>query len=195
MTAAGDTTATVSWTASTGGAADRYEVYRQNGTTSELLASSAGGSATVRNLTPGTTYTWNVLARDASGRLSRPSDPVTVRTGTPTDSTCRVSYKLTGGWGNGFNADVNVTETGPAPITGWTLAFSFPAGTDESVTGFWNADLSQSGRTVVATPVDWNGTLAANGGNSADFGFTAANTGAYPSPTVFTLNGTVCTTA
>ncbi len=195
VTAADDTSATVSWTPSAGGHVDRYEVYRQNGATSELLATSTGGSATVHNLTPGTTFTWNVLARDSSGRLSAPSDPVTVRTGTPSNSTCRVSYKLTAGWGNGFNADVNVTNLGSAPITGWTLAFSFPAGTDESVTGFWNAHLSQSGRTVVATPVDWNGTLAANGGNSADFGFTGANSGAYPPPTVFTLNGTVCATA
>ncbi|MEW1862024.1 cellulose binding domain-containing protein [Streptomyces sp. NPDC088194] len=194
VTAAGSTTATVSWTPSAGGTADRYEVYRSDGATSELLATSTGTSATVANLTPGTTSTWNVLARDAAGRLSRPSDPVTVRTGTPADSTCRVSYRLTGGWGNGFNADVNVTNTGPAPITGWTLAFTFPSGADESVTGFWNAELSQSGRTVVATPVDWNATLAANGGNSADFGFTGANSGAYPPPTVFTLNGTVCTT-
>ncbi|SEG82025.1 Fibronectin type III domain-containing protein [Actinacidiphila yanglinensis] len=194
VTAVGDSSATVSWTPSAGGAADRYEVYRANGTSSELLATSTGGSATVHNLTPGTTSTWNVLARDAAGRLSPPSAPVTVRTGTPADSTCRVSYRLTGGWGNGFNADVNVTNTGPAPITGWTLAFTFPSGADETVTGFWNAQLSQSGRTVVATPVDWNGTLAANGGNSADFGFTGANSGAYPAPTVFTLNGTVCTT-
>jgi cellulase/cellobiase CelA1 len=193
VTAASDTSATVSWTLSGGGTATRYEVYRQLGTTSELLADSTGTSATVHNLTPGTTYTWNVLARDANGRLSRPSDPVTVRTGTPKQSTCQVSYQVTAGWGSGYNANVAVTNTGPTPITGWTLAFAFPdAG--ESVSGFWNAHLSENGRNVVATPVDWNATLAANGGNSVSFGFTGANTGAAPPPTVFTLNGTVCTT-
>ncbi|WP_328911731.1 MULTISPECIES: cellulose binding domain-containing protein [unclassified Streptomyces] len=193
VTAVSDTSATVSWTPATGGKADRYEVYRQLGTTSELLVGSTGTSATVHNLTPGTTYTWNVLARDSSGRLSRPSEPVTVRTGTPVSSTCQVSYQVTGGWGNGFNANVSVTNTGPTPITGWTLAFSFPS-SDESISGFWNANITEQGRNVVATPVDWNGTLAANGGNSASFGFTGANNGAYPPPTVFTLNGTVCTT-
>ncbi|MFC4034412.1 cellulose binding domain-containing protein [Streptomyces polygonati] len=193
VTAAGDTTATVSWTPSTGGAVTRYEVYRQVGTTSELLADSTGTSATVHNLTPGTTFTWNVLARDAAGRLSAPSAPVTVRTGTPADSTCRVAYRTTAGWGNGFNAEVTVTNTGPAQITGWTLAFDFP-GAGESVSGFWNAQVSQTGRQVVATPVDWNATLAAGGGNSASFGFTGANDGAAPPPTVFTLNGTVCAT-
>ncbi|NUP42987.1 MAG: alpha-L-arabinofuranosidase [Streptomyces sp.] len=193
VTAATDTTATVSFSPSSGGAVTRYEVYRQVGTVSELLGSSTGTSVTVPNLTPGSTFTWNVLARDADGKLSRPSDPLTVRTSTPTTSTCQVSYQLTAGWGSGFNANVTVTNTGPTPITGWTVAFDFPS-TGQSVSGFWNAHLTQSGRTVVATPVDWNATLAANGGNSASFGFTGANSGANPPPTVFTLNGTVCTT-
>lgn len=193
VTAAGATSATVSWTPSSGGKADRYEVYRQAGANSELLATSTGTSATVHNLPPGSTGTWNVLARDASGHLSRPSDPVTVRTGTPQDATCKVSYDLTAGWGNGFNANVTVTNTGPATINGWTLAFTFPS-SGESVSGFWNANLSSDGSHVTATPVDWNATLAPNGGNSATFGFTGANNGAYQPPTVFTLNGTVCTT-
>jgi hypothetical protein len=194
VTAATDTTATVAFNPSAGGAVTRYEVYRQYGTTSELLGSSTGGPVTVHNLTPGTTYTWNVLARDADGRLSRPSDPVTVRTGTPANAPCRVTLRTTAGWGNGYNAEVTVTDTGPSPVTGWTLAFRFPSA-GESVSGFWNAHLSQQGQDVVATAVDWNGTLAANGGNSVSFGFTGANTGAYPPPTVFTLNGAVCTTA
>lgn len=194
VTAASDTTATVSWEPSTGGTPTRYEVYRQVGTVSELLATSTGTSLTVPNLTPGSSYTWNVLARDHDGRLSRPSAPVTVRTGTPAHSTCQVSYRVTAGWGSGFNAEVNITNTGPSPITGWTLSFSFPD-TSESISGFWNANVHVQDQDVVATPVDWNGELAANGGNSVSFGFTAANTGANPPPTVFRLNGTVCTTA
>ncbi len=193
VTVADDTTATVSWSPSTGGTPTRYEVYQQTGTTSELLASSTGTSLTVPNLTPGSTFTWNVLARDSDGRLSRPSVPVTVRTGTPTDSTCQVSYRVTAGWGNGFNADVSVTNTGPSPITGWSLSFSFPS-TSESISGYWNANIREQDEDVVATPVDWNGELAANGGNSVSFGFTGANNGANPPPTVFRLNGTVCTT-
>ena len=44
------------------------------------------------------------------------------------------------------------------------------------------------------TNLSWNGTLAANSGNSADIGLVGSNSGAYPSPAAFTLNGTVCTT-
>jgi hypothetical protein len=188
-----DSTATINWSASTGGSVDRYEVYRQNGTTSELLGSSTGSSTTLHNLVPGTHYTLNVQARDSSGKLSRPSAPIDFTTTSPADSTCQVDFQVTAGWGNGYNANVTVTDTGPAPIDGWTLAFKFPS-TGESISGFWNANVTTSGTQVIATPVDWNSKLAANGGNSESFGFTGANTGAAPPPTVFTLNGTVCTT-
>jgi Cellulose binding domain len=45
------------------------------------------------------------------------------------------------------------------------------------------------------TNLNWDGTLAADGGNTVDIGFVGANDGAYPSPTAVSLNGTVCTTA
>ena len=52
----------------------------------------------------------------------------------------------------------------------------------------WSTD----GTSVHVTNLDWNATLAPGGGNTADIGFTGANNGAYPSPTQFMLNGTVC---
>jgi len=186
-----DTQATVSWPAATGGHVDRYEVYRQAGTDSELLGESTGTSATLSNLVPGTTYTLNVQATDQAGRLSAPSLPVTFTTGSPGNSTCAVSYTLTQGWGNGFNANISITNTGPASIDGWTLTFAFPSST-ESVSGGWNGNWSTDGTNVHVTNLDWNATLAPDGGNTADIGFTGANNGAYPSPTEFMLNGTVC---
>jgi len=135
-----------------------------------------------------------VLATDQRGYLSPPSPPVTFITGTPRTSTCAVTYDLTGGWGSGFVANVTVTNTGPDPLTGWTLAFGFPAST-ESVSGSsWNATLTTTGQKVIVTPPDNNKTLAANGANSLSFGFVGNQTGANPPPASFTLNGTVCTT-
>ncbi|OLE24814.1 MAG: alpha-L-arabinofuranosidase [Catenulispora sp. 13_1_20CM_3_70_7] len=188
---AGD--ATVSWTPSTGGQAMRYEVYEQHGTTSQLLVESTGTSATVHNLVPGHDYTLNVLATDQYGNLSRPSDPVTFTTSTPTDSTCAVTYQVTTSWGSGYVASLTVTDTGPSPINGWTLSFTFPADT-ESLANGWNANWSASGQDVIATSLDWDANLAANGGNSASIGFVGNNTAAYPSPAAIRLNGTVCTT-
>lgn len=187
------TQATISWTPSTGGQVDRYAVYRQFGTDSELLGTSTSDSFTVNNLVPGTSYRLNVLATDQKGYLSLPSDPVTFTTGTPGSSTCAVTYDVTDGWGNGYVANISVTDTGPNPIDGWTLAFAFPA-SSESVSSDWNGNWTESGQNVEVTSLDWNATLAANGGNSADIGFVGANNGAYPSPAAFTLNGTVCST-
>jgi hypothetical protein len=192
LTEVGDTAATISWPAATG-AVVRYGVYEQHGTTTNLLTDTTSTSATLRNLRPGNAYTVNVLATDQTGRLSMPSAPLTFVTSTPHNSTCAVTYTLASGWASGFVANVSVTNKGSAPISGWTLAFRFPADT-ESVTSMWNATYRQGGDDVIVTPGDYNGTLAPAGGNTADFGFVADQRGANPPPTSFTLNGTVCTT-
>jgi cellulase/cellobiase CelA1 len=90
-------------------------------------------------------------------------------------------------------AAVTVTDTGPNPINGWTLTFTFPSA-GESVSSGWNANWTSSGQNVQATSVDFDANLAANAGNSATIGFVGANTGAYASPAAISLNGTVCTT-
>jgi hypothetical protein len=157
-------------------------------------STSTSTSFTAQNLVPGTSYTLNVLATDEQGYLSLPSQPVTFTVGTPRDSTCAVIYDVSSGWGSGFVADISITDTGPNPITGWTLAFAFPAGT-ESVSGStWNATFAANGQNVTVTPASWNGNLAANGGNTVSVGFVGNQTGANSPPTWFTLNGTVCTT-
>jgi len=189
-----NTQATVSWTPSAGGQADKYAVYRQFGTNSELLGTSTSGSFTANNLTPGTSYTFNVLAIDQRGFQSPPSLPVTFTTGTPSASTCSVTYDVTQGWSSGFVTNLSITNTGSNPINGWTLAFAFPASTESVSSSNWNANWSENGTNVTATNVSWDGTLAPASGNSVSIGFVANQSGAYPSPAAITLNGTVCTT-
>jgi len=186
--------ATLSWPASTGGNVVRYEVYEQFGTNSVLLGESTSTSFTAQNLVPGTAYTLNVLATDQKGYLSPPSPPATFITTTPTNSTCAVTYDLSDGWGTGYVANISITDTGPNPITGWTLAFSFPSDTESVSSSNWNANYSENGENVVVTPVSWDGNLAADSGNTVSIGFVGNQNGAYPSPASFTLNGTVCTT-
>ncbi|MEV0150746.1 MULTISPECIES: cellulose binding domain-containing protein [unclassified Nonomuraea] len=190
-----DRAATLSWTASAAGAhpVAKYEVHQQNGATDEQLGESTGTSFTVTNLTPGTRYTVNVLARDTAGNVSWASPPLTFTTGSPATSTCTVKFGANGDWGSGYVAAVDITNTGPAAIDGWTLTFDWPTGW-QRMNGGWNANWEQNGRTVKATSLDTNGKLAAGGG-SVSVGFVAGYTGPNLLPPVFTLNGTVCHTS
>jgi hypothetical protein len=188
------TSATISWPAAAGGSVTRYEVYEQFGTNSVLLGESTSTSFTAQNLVPGTSYTLNVLATDQRGYLSLPSPPATFTTTTPASSTCAVTYDVSDGWGTGFVANIGITDTGPNPVTGWTLAFSFPSGTESVSSSNWNANYTESGANVNVTPLSWDGYLAPDSGNTVSIGFVGNQDGAYPSPAAFTLNGTVCTT-
>ncbi|GGM51675.1 endoglucanase [Micromonospora sonchi] len=101
---------------------------------------------------------------------------------------CSVTY-TTNSWSGGFTASVTITNLGDA-VSSWTLGFSFPDG-GQRVTQGWSATWSQSGRAVTAQNLSWNGSLGT--GASTNIGFNGSFTGANPSPTSFTLNGTVCT--
>ncbi|MFD9777498.1 cellulose binding domain-containing protein [[Kitasatospora] papulosa] len=193
-TAVGSSTATVSWAAPANGKAVRYEVYERLGSNAQLLATSTSTSATLHNLPPGSEHTVNVLSRDADGRLSRPSEPLTFATTAPRDSNCLVNYRVDSGWGNGFVATVTVSNVGDSPIDGWTLDFTWPS-TGQTVQSFWNANVTSSGTRVHVTDNGANAKLAPRSGSTATFGFVGANDAANPSPTTFTLNGTVCRTA
>ncbi|MFC7530594.1 cellulose binding domain-containing protein [Actinoplanes sp. GCM10030250] len=90
-------------------------------------------------------------------------------------------------WGSGFTANVGVTNLGAARSS-WTATFTFPG--DQRVTGGWNATVSQSGATVTARNVSWNGGLAA--GATVTFGLQATYSGTNAHPTDFRLDGTAC---
>ena len=181
-----DRTATLSWPAATG---VKYEIYRQNGGTAEQLGETSGTSFTVRNLVPGQRYTVNVVARDAAGRQSRPSAPLTFTTPSPAESSCTVRFADTNDWGNGYVGSIDITNNADAAVAGWTLTFTWPT-TWQSVSSGWSAEWTQTGQTVRVVS---DGTLAA--GATANVGFVAGYSGPNVLPGVFTLNGTVCTTA
>lgn len=118
------------------------------------------------------------------------SVPPTATPGTGTGS-CDVNYALVNQWGNGFQADVTITNTGSSPIQGWDLVWTFEG--DEAYGSGWNATMTSSGNTVTASNVasHWNGTIGANGGTVA-FGFQGTHSGNVVIPSTFTLNGEVC---
>ncbi|MDQ7911023.1 fibronectin type III domain-containing protein [Phytohabitans sp. ZYX-F-186] len=88
VTGVTQSTAALSWTASTDDAGSPgYRIF-VNGAPWEFLAptATAGLARTVRRLTPGTTYTFTVRAADAAGNLSPPSNAATATTQPSTDT-------------------------------------------------------------------------------------------------------------
>ncbi|MFR9778876.1 GH12 family glycosyl hydrolase domain-containing protein [Micromonospora sp. MS34] len=115
-----------------------------------------------------------------------PSSPPPTTT-PPTGTGCSVRY-TPNAWNNGFTADVQITNTGSGTINGWTLTYNLPLG--QTVTSAWNATVTQSGSAVTAKNLSYNGTLAP--GASTSFGYQGTLSGAYSSPSSFTLNGVTC---
>jgi endoglucanase len=102
-------------------------------------------------------------------------------------STCTVSYSIVNSWPSGFQAGITITNNG-APITSWTLAYTFPNA--QQVSGGWNGTFTQSGQFVTVANASWNGALATGG--SASIGFTGTVGATNAVPTYFTVNGFAC---
>ncbi|MEU4331280.1 glycoside hydrolase family 48 protein [Nonomuraea dietziae] len=100
---------------------------------------------------------------------------------------CGVDYTMND-WGGGFTANVKITNLGD-PLTAWKLGFGFP-GTQKISQG-WSATWNQSGASVTADSLSWNGNLGT--GQSTTIGFNATYTGPNAKPSAFTVNGTACT--
>ncbi|ONI87728.1 alpha-L-arabinofuranosidase [Saccharothrix sp. ALI-22-I] len=181
-----DTTATLTWAAPPAGV--KYEVHRHTGVGAEQWGETTGTSFTAANLTPGTRYTVNLVARDNAGRVSWSSPPLTFTTGTPTTSTCAVTFRETTNWGSGYVADIEIANTGTETQDGWTLTYTWPT-TWQQVSSGWNATWTQTG-----TEVRVSNTTRLAPGATTTAGFVGAYQGPNVRPTTYTLNGTLCTT-
>jgi hypothetical protein len=89
-------------------------------------------------------------------------------TAPPAARSCSASSTVVSSWSGGFQSTVTV-KAGSAPVTGWTVKWTFANG--EQVTQLWSAAFAASGSTVTAGNTSWNGTLAANA--ITEFGYTA----------------------
>ncbi|MFG1992579.1 cellulose binding domain-containing protein [Actinoplanes sp. NPDC048988] len=115
-----------------------------------------------------------------------PSSPATPTPTTPTPTTpapplpgaCTATYRITGQWQGGFQAEVAVTA-GATALTGWRVRWAFADG--QTITQSWGGRVTSSGSAQTVTNETWNGTLAA--GASATFGFLGTANGANTVPT------------
>ncbi|MFF2773820.1 cellulose binding domain-containing protein [Streptomyces sp. NPDC058052] len=92
-------------------------------------------------------------------------------------------------WTGGYTADVTVTNTGPAAVDAWHLAFTLPAG--HRITHAWNAAVTPTSGTVTATGPPHDARIAA--GASRTFGFQGTYGGTFAPPSGFRLGGVACT--
>ncbi|KAB8139695.1 endo-1,4-beta-xylanase [Chloroflexia bacterium SDU3-3] len=122
---------------------------------------------------------------------SAPTATPVVPTSTPVAGAgCQVSYVLNQ-WGTGFTAEVTVKNTSANAINGWSLAWAFSG--NQQVTNAWNATISPTSGSVVASNVSYNAGIPAGG--SVSFGFQGSYSGTNSVPASFTLNGTTCSIA
>jgi endoglucanase len=132
-----------------------------------------------------------------NGTPSPTGTPSSTPTGTPTPTSsgstgpvsCHAVYSLVNSWTGGFQAQIVLTNSGSAAISGWKLTWTFPG--DQKIASLWNATYTQSGEAVTATNASYNGTIAPAG--SVTVGFTGNFTSSDASPTAFAVNGTACT--
>jgi endoglucanase len=96
-------------------------------------------------------------------------------------ATCK--YVVTNSWGTGANANIEITNTGSAPLNGWNVNWTY---INNRVSGSWNATLSGS-NPYSATNLSWNGTVQP--GQTVSFGVQVNGNGAIEAPLV---TGAIC---
>jgi len=103
--------------------------------------------------------------------------------------TCAVTYSIRDDWGTGATVDVTIANFGSKPLSGWTLAWTFPG--NQTIASLWRGTYTQNGKQVSVTNLDYDSTIPANGGTET-FGFNINYTGSNEKPQVFFLNGAAC---
>ena len=166
--------------------------YTVNRGSAPVASGSTVPTYTDSGLSPATQYSYTVRAVDATGNVSPPSNTVTVTTANPALS-CHIDYVVQSDWGTGFNAVINVTNTGATAINGWTLTWTW-AGNQTITSAYGINSWNQGGPSVTfsAPPGFWDATIAPGQTLSYDIGLSASYSGTNTSPTVFLINGMTC---
>jgi cellulose 1,4-beta-cellobiosidase len=100
-----------------------------------------------------------------------------------------VTYAIQSQWATGFVANpVTIRNTGSAPITNWTLTWTF--GGNQQITNAWGILITQTGASVSGRNDTWDATIPAGG--TVVPGFQATYSGTNARPASFALNGVTC---
>ncbi|MFC6018827.1 fibronectin type III domain-containing protein [Plantactinospora solaniradicis] len=142
----------------------------------------------IGGLTPSTTYTFVVRARDEADNYSAFSEPVTVTTlpATEPDPICTVRYRVGGQWPGGAQVELVIVNHATTAIDGWTLTWSFPA--EQRLHALRGAVLIGRGDGTITVQNARNNATIRPGGTTT-VGYFASRSG---TPTDFWLNSRRC---
>ncbi|WP_086666601.1 cellulose binding domain-containing protein [Lentzea kentuckyensis] len=134
---------------------------------------------------------WKFITQfEGGGGPTSTTTTTTTTSNPPGDADCKVSDAINA-WNNGLTSNITITNTGTAPISGWSLVFTLPGG--QNITSGWSASYSPASGQVTAKNVNYNADIAPNA--SITVGFQATHTGDASAPTSFALNGKTCAVA
>lgn len=109
---------------------------------------------------------------------SRPGAPVEAQARLAGSTEFRVDFQVTGDWGSGFGAAMDLVNLGSGELKDWKLEFDFPY----NISTIWNARiLSRNGNHYVLGPESWNGTIPKGGKVSIGFNGDPGNVKTMPS--------------
>jgi chitin-binding protein len=85
----------------------------------------------------------------------------------PSGSACTATYRTTGSWSGGYQAEVTVANTGTVPMLGWMAHWTLPSG--QTINSLWNDTLTQMDGVQMAENADCNGSPAVGSSTTFDY--------------------------
>jgi expansin (peptidoglycan-binding protein) len=138
-------------------------------TTSGPSARPSSPAATASSASPSASPSRSGVSPSASSSSASRSPSSSASSSAQAGKACTAVASIASSWPGNFQGGVTVTSSGTSPISGWLVTWTFADG--QVVSQSWSANVTQSGTTVTATNVTWNGALAP--GASTTFGFLA----------------------
>ncbi len=104
-------------------------------------------------------------------------------------SSCTASYVTRNDWSTGFVADMVITNTGAAAVSGWKVSMNFNAPVTLASTP-WGANVAVNGNNVTSTDNGSRPGIAP--GATVSYGMALSFAGAKPTPGTITVSGVNC---
>jgi cellulose 1,4-beta-cellobiosidase len=151
-----------------------------------VTTNGSGPPASTTTTSAASTTTTSAASTTTTSAASTTTTSAASTTTSPGGS-CKAAYQVTAQWDNGsstsggYTAQVTVTADASA-LSGWTVTWASPSG--QTITSYWNANVAQSGSSLTATNVSYNGNVPA--GASTTFGMQGTWTGTNAVPTTLT---------